>query len=161
MRSGQPPYQDAKANLRSARILFGAIIAGAVFFALVVVVLHATDGIGGTTIATSDAIRGAVAALALACIFIAYSGYKKAVGAAKNLTGSLNDKLVNYRSVLTRYMATCDFATLASIIMFFLTGDFVLLIVTGVVILAMLYVTPTKDRIINDLGLDWNEQSQL
>jgi hypothetical protein len=161
MRSGQPPYHDIKANLRSTRILFGAIVMGAVLLALVVLGLHATDALGPATMAPGDAIRGIVAAGGLVCIFIAFSGYRKAAAATKNLTGSLNDKLVHHRSFLTRYMAICDFAAIASILTFFLTGDVLLLIVTGVVILAMLYMAPTKNRLINDLGLDWNEQAEL
>jgi hypothetical protein len=161
MTGGQPSYTDPKTNLRATRIFFGAMIAGVTLFALVVIGLYKTGGLVPNLPGFDGIVRAIVATVAGICLLIAWTGYRKSSEAAKNLTGSLNDKLNNYRSFLTRYMALCDFPALFSIMAFFLTGDYLLLGVTGILVLAMLLVTPTKNRVSEMLGLDWNEQSQL
>lgn len=161
MTSGQPPYHDVKANLRAIRILFGSIVAGALFFGLIVLGLHATGAIDPAIIGKNEIIRLVIGGVAAVCILIAQTNYRKSRETVKNLTGSLNDKLNVYRLGLIRYLALCDFAALLSIIGFFLTGDYVLLIIAGCILVVMLFVFPTRNRLINELALDWNEQAQL
>jgi hypothetical protein len=161
MTNPQPTYTNAKENLRGIRIFFGAMVTGVVMFTLVVVGLYMVGGLEPGVTEMHGIVRFIVAMVTGTCLLIARTGYKKSVNAAKNLTGSLNDKLNNYRSFLIKYMALCDFPALASIICFFLTGDYLLLVATGIMIGAMFLAAPTKSRVIETLELDWNEQAQL
>lgn len=161
MMQSQPTHTDAKANLRGIRVFFGAMIVGVVMFTIIVVSLYAIGGLTPGVYDMESIIRAAVFLLSAVCLLIARMGLRKAGEAAKNLTGSLNDKLNNYRSSLIKYMALCEGPAIFSIITFFLTGDHLLLAASGVMVAAMLLETPTKNKVVATLGLDWNEQAQL
>lgn len=152
-----------KANLRATWILCLALIVGATVFAAIVIGLNQVmepvmpaDGRQYNMI-----FVGAVAVVALLCLLRAVPGYKKGIAAIKNSTAQLNDKLNQYRAVMILYMALCEGPALFSIIVFFLTGEYIVLGITGAMLIAMLIRMPQKKKISNELGLNYQEQQEL
>ncbi len=80
---------------------------------------------------------------------------------ARNLTAPLNEKLNQYRSFLIKYLAFCEGPALFCIVVFIMTGDARILTIAAVLLVAMLAITPSKKRVVNDLNLDWKEQQEL
>jgi hypothetical protein len=160
----QQPQSPAtpKQNLRASQILCLALLLGCTFFAAMMLLLNVTQG---PTMPDSDNYGDiflyAAIGIAIICIFIAVTGYNKRIAAAKNLTGSLDDKLNHYRGILIQYMAPCEGAGLFAIIVFFLTGNYQLLIIVALMLGLMLYRFPFKAKAIKELGLDWKEQQEL
>jgi hypothetical protein len=100
-------------------------------------------------------------AIALLCLMVARSRYHKGIVTAKNSLISLPDKLNQYRSSLIIFMALCEGPALFGIILFFVTGNYMMLIITGITIAAMLAKMPSRKRVAGDLALDWKQQQEL
>jgi len=73
----------------------------------------------------------------------------------------LQEKLNQYRSALILFMAICEGASLFSITAFFVTGDYILLVVPAVMVWVMSTKLPSVQKIVQLLRLDWNEQQVL
>jgi hypothetical protein len=162
--SNQPPRVPGtpKEELRAIRIIFGAIIAGALIFALIVNVIHYIQGpLAPEAKEYAHFFLYAAAGLAAICLVIAMNGYNKGITVAKETLISLPDKLNQYRLSLVRYIALCEAPALFSIVAFFVTGNYLLFIITGIMIAAMLLKAPTLKRVTDDLGLDWKQQQEL
>ena len=150
-----------KQLLRAIRILFGAIIAGAVIFSVIVLALNKMEKTISPVKEFENIILVAGIAIALVCLIIARNGYDKSMATAKNSLISLTDKLNQYRSALILYIALCEGPALFGIILFFITGYYLMFIITAVMIAAMLVKTPTTKRVIDDLGLGWQQRQEL
>jgi hypothetical protein len=161
----QPLSPDTpKANLRASQILCLALMAGAAIFALVMIFVVVAQG-GGVMADQKEEygdffLYACIGIAALGYLF-AMSRYKKGIAATKNMTGSLNDKFNHYRGVLIQYMTPCEGPALFAIIVFFLTGDYLALIIVAISLGLMLYRFPFKQRVITTMGLDWKEQQEL
>ena len=99
--------------------------------------------------------------MAIVCGIVAISLYNKKVSFIKNGNSALDEKLNQYRITLTLYLALCEGAALLSVIIFFLTGEYIVFAITGIMLLAMLLKMPVKAKLINELGIDWKEQDEL
>ena len=151
-----------KEELRAIRIIFGAIIAGALIFAIIVLVLNMMQGPAAPEVKEYEHIfLYAAAGLAAVCFVIAISRYNKGITLAKDSLISLQDKLNQYRLSLVRYIALCEGPALFSIVAFFMTGNYFLFIITGLMIIAMLFKAPVLKRVTDDLELDWKQQQEL
>ncbi|MBL7725836.1 MAG: hypothetical protein JNK27_16985 [Chitinophagaceae bacterium] len=154
-----------KDNLRAMRILTAALSIGVVFFTLVVVFVNQltkTPPLANSELlADNNTSLGIVAIIGSACIAGARLLYKKRITAIKQSGKSLNDKLGQYRTALILYLAICEAAAMFSVIFFFLTGNFVILAVTGLMLIMMLSKIPVPGRLIRELDLDWKEQQEL
>jgi hypothetical protein len=154
---------SAKANFRATWILCLALVAGASVFAIIIVVMNQVTG----PVMPADGQEynmifvGVAAVAALLCLLRAVPGYKKGITAIKDSTAQLNDKLNQYRAVMILYMALCEGPALFSIIVFFLTGEYIVLGITGVMLIAMLMRMPQKKKIANELALNYQEQQEL
>jgi hypothetical protein len=73
----------------------------------------------------------------------------------------LPDKLNQYRSALIIYIALCEGPALFGIILFFVTGNYLMFIITGITIASMLAKMPSRKRVVDDLTLDWKQQQEL
>lgn len=154
-----------KEYLRSMGILHKAIVIGAVLFAIVAFAVIQFNG-GGVLSPADSKKTGVVflivsAVLATICFFRAYTSYNKSIDRIKNGEGNLLKKLNQYHSALILYLALCEGGTLFSIIVFFLTGDYKALIITGLMAAAMIVKAPVQKKIADELGLDWKEQQQF
>ena len=155
--------ESAKSNFKAIRILCLALIVGASVFAVIIVVLNLASGpvMPDEGQAYKTVFLSVVAVVTLLCVWRAFRIYNKGITAIKNSPASLNDKLNQYRSVIVIYMALCEGPALFSIIIFFLIGDYIVLGVTGAMILAMLFRMPQRRKMTIELELNFQEQQQL
>ena len=151
-----------KDDLRAIRIIFAAIIAGALIFALITLVMIQGEGFPSAGIESyQDTIFWIAAGITLLCFILGWNMYKKRLAVAKDSLIPLNDKLNHYRAALILYIALCEGPALFGIILFFITGYYYFLVLTGLMIVAMLVKMPTLSRVTNDLGLDWQQQQEF
>ncbi len=152
-----------KANFKATRILCLALIIGASVFVLIMVVVNQVAGpvMPAEGLQYNLTLVWAVAIVALLCILRAVLIYRKGIVAIKDLVSPLNDKLNQYRAILIQYMALCEGPALFSIIVFFLTGEYIVLGITGIMLAAMLIRLPQKRKISNELALSFQEQQEL
>lgn len=162
MTEAESQSTSLKNDVKATRILFGALVVGVVLFTVISI---AVNLINGSVDALSKEIQlifmGVAAALGIGCGIMAKLTYTKGVRSARNITGSLQDKLNHYRSFLIKCLAMCEGAAIFSVIVYFLTGDFRVLIVTAVMLAVMLSFAPSKKRMITELDIDWNDQDAL
>jgi hypothetical protein len=150
-----------KEALRALRILFGALLAGVIMFSVIVLALNFMTEPVSPFQGFENIILGGAIALSLVCFMLARKGYNKGTGIAKDSLISLPDKLNQYRATLILYMALCEGPALFGIILFYLTGNYFMFIITAMMIAAMLAKAPARQRVVDDLGLDWQQQEQL
>jgi hypothetical protein len=151
-----------KENLRAARIVFWAIIAGAVIFSIIVFIINKIQGhLMPEAEQYATLFLYIVSIVAAVCLIIAMRTYKKGVAVAKESLIPLQDKLNLYRTTLVRYIALCEGPAIFSIVAFFVTGNYYLFVITAIMIAAMLAKAPTRQRVTNELALDWQQQQEL
>ena len=152
-----------KENLRAMRILTAALSTGVIFFALIAVVINQLNGpVQGQAGSNYETLfLWVVVGVASFCIIAAKYLYAKKVSEIKNTGISLGDKLNQYRSALILYQALCEAAALLSVVIFFLTGIFTLLIITAILLTLMLSKVPITKKVVNELALDWKEQQEF
>jgi len=156
----QTPTTSAK-DMRAIRILFNAIVAGAVMFSAIVLALSLVKETVSPIKEYENIILGIGIAVTLGCYIAARNGYNKGIAIAKDSLISLPDKLNQYRTTLILYLALCEGPALFGIILFFVTGNYFMFIITALMIAAMLVKAPTRRRVIDELALDWKQQEQL
>ncbi|HEX2629192.1 MAG TPA: hypothetical protein VHM26_09275 [Chitinophagaceae bacterium] len=150
--------------IKSMQILATALIVGLLVFTAIIIFLNFTMGekYSETPVkGMNDIFLGMSAALLVITGLAALQIYRKGVQQARNLTGSIHDKLDIYRSTLIKYLALSESAGLLSVISLFLTADLRLLAVTAISLLLMLRGYVTKKKLVNELQLSWQEEQDL
>ena len=150
-----------KEIVRAIRIFFMAIISGSLIFTGMVLFL---DSIGTSTASVKDGkniFLFVAAGIAVICFGAAWTGYNKGIAAAKDSLISLTGKLNLYRTTLIKYVALCEMPALFGIIAFYVTGNYLTLVITAAMLAAMLIKAPVKKRIVDDLALDWKQQNEI
>jgi len=148
-------------DIRAIRIFFNAILAGTIMFSLIALSLNMMKQTISPFKDPENVILWVAIAMGLTCYAVARTGFNKSIAGAKDSLISLPDKLNQYRTALIRYVALCEMPALFGIILFFITGNYFMFIVTAIMIIAMVAKAPTRQRVINDLALDWQQQGQL
>jgi uncharacterized integral membrane protein len=161
MTQPEPTPGTSKEILRAIRVFFGAIVTGALLFAVIVIALNTFQKKEPADKSLGNAFGIVSVVIAGGCFAAAWTGYNKGIAIAKDSLMPLTDKLNQYRSALIRYMAFCDMPALFGIIAFFVTGNYLTLGVTGLMLIAMLAKTPTKKRVVDELDFDWQQQQEL
>lgn len=147
--------------LRAIKILFYTLIAGMIMFTVIVFALNFLQEPSLTDKSVARILFTAVLFIAAASLTAAANLYKKRITAAQSFGLPLVEKLNIYRAALIVYLALCEGAGLFAVIVYFLTGNKLLLAVIALVLLAMLLKRPEKQRIFNELQLDSKEQMEL
>lgn len=152
-----------RAAVRAMQVLFLALAAGVVLFALVAAILLLVNGplLEPENLVHSNILLSVVLVVAVTCALGARSYYTKMIGMGSGTIISLNDKLNQYRAALIIYMALCEGPAIFSVIIFLLTGKFIILIITALLVAVMCVKAPTRNRIIQELKLDWREQQEI
>jgi len=151
-----------KDQLRAMNVLGIALMTGIVIFLVIVLALVKwNDGGFGKDPGINIYFSIAAIVIAMICLVTAILGFKKRIASSPVQNIDLNSKLNYYRAAMILYMAACEGGALFSIIAIFLTGNFLLAIVVGVMVVAMYLKRPSKQRVIDDLGLNWEEQQKL
>ena len=161
MNAFQETPSTAKSDVRAMRIFFNAIVGGAILFSIIVLALNGMKRPVSPVKEYENIILGIVVATGLICFIVARNGYNKGIAIAKDSLISLPDKLNQYRSTLIRYLGVCEGPALFGIILFFVTGNYFMFIITVIMLAAMLSKAPGRQRLIDELGLDWEQQEKL
>ncbi|GEM_PF-878251 len=154
-----------KDDLKAMRILTAALTVGVVFFSVTMIFARQFAGeppLGDKQLLVDkNTLFIIVTTVAATGIVVARLLYRKRINSIKQSGKSLTDKLNQYRTALILYLAICEVVAFLSVIFFFLTGNFAILIITGIMLIAMLSKMPLAKRIAGELDLDWKEQQEL
>lgn len=150
-------------KLKAMRILVLALITGASMFTLIVAALQVFTLAGPKKGIEDikDILLYVAAGLGLIAVVAANKSYLAQTGKLREQPLSLNEKLDIYRTILIRYMALCEAPALFGVIVYFLTGDHIIVIMVAVALAAMLYRLPSKNKIISELNAGTDEQILL
>lgn len=147
-----------KEILRANFILTSALIIGVVifFFISLVVVrsIQKSEGLDQIFLAMAGGI-------AFICLISALKIYGNRIKLIKEQNLTLYQKLFDHRAALIIYFALCEGPALFALISFMLTGNYWFMIIVAVMLLAMIVKLPSRQRVINELQLDWKEQQEL
>jgi hypothetical protein len=161
IKPGEPT--GSKENLRATQILCAGLMGGVSIFAIMISVLNLTKGpvMDEEGLSYKNIFLYVAVGIAVICIFSSHILYNKKLAIVKNASDSLDSKLNQYRTALILYMAPCEGAALFSVIILFITGNFIVLLITGVMLGIMFTKFPFAKKVINELNLDWKEQQEL
>ena len=151
----------AKETLRAIRVFFYSMIGGMLTFTVIIFALNFFQEPVLVDKSLERIFFIAVLFIAAICIPTATRMYNKRIIEAQSLDLTLMGKLDIYRAALILYLALCEGAGLFTVIVYFLTGNKLLLVVIAIVLLAMLLKRPEKFKIFNELQLSSEEQMEL
>lgn len=154
---------STKEYLKGLKILTAALCLGIVFFAITIIVFIQFKGpvLERENLKYNNVFSLVTVLIVLSCTVSAYFLYTKKTSGIKHLTISLQEKLNLYRAALVLFLSLCEGAALLTVIIFFLTGNYSILIITTVLVGAMLSKIPVKNKLTGLLNLDWKEQQEL
>jgi hypothetical protein len=156
-----PAPSRAKEALRSISVFFYAMAGGMLMFAIIVFSLNLLEKPSLEDESMTNIFLIVVLFVAMISLTVAVRMYPERIAAAHATGLSLMDKLNIYRGALMLYLALCEGAGLFAIIVYFLTGNKLLLAVVTIVLVAMLLKRPEKSKIFNELQLSSEEQMEL
>jgi hypothetical protein len=147
-------------DLKAIRILYFAMLAGQVIFAVIVTTLVETGilsrGMNSVTVFMQVAVI-LFAAVAIPASLILFRKRLADIGPEEDLA----KKLEKYRAALIIRMALCEFPALFAIIAYFVTTNRSFLWIILLLIGNFLLIYPARDKLIQQLQLDSSEQSSL
>jgi hypothetical protein len=152
----EPQPNDVKA----IRVLFFALLAGQLAFALIITALVEAGLLAGGNNEVSNILLVAVVVLAATTVPASFILFRKRL-AAINPEDQLGKKLELYRAALIVRMALCEMPALFTIIAYFVTHNHAFLWIIIILIGNFLFIYPTGEKIINQLQLNSKEQSVL
>lgn len=156
-----PVPATAKEELRAINILFYALAAGIVIFALMIAGINFLQDPPIDDKKITRIFLFTVVAVAAVCQVAAHVLYKKGLTVILRFELPLKEKLKQYRPILIQYFALCEGPALFSLIIFFLTGNPLVLDVTAAMLVFMFMKRPAKSKIFNELQLNTAEQMEL
>ena len=151
---------SSKEALRSIKILFYILFIGVVLSTAIVFILIQMEG---PLLQDKSLKRGfLVVTLFLAAALLSVSNilYKKRLNTAGPALPLLQ-KLEIYRAALVLYMGLCEAAAILTVIAFYMTGNFLFLVIIAAILVSMLMRRPENFKIFNELQLDSKEQMEL
>ena len=148
-------------QFRSISILYKSMVIGIVLFAIVSMSMIRKHGPFLHNDKFSQILLGTVIIFAVICLYLAYLNYNKRIRPEVQTMMFLDEKLKNYRSALVKFMAFLEGPAILSIIGFLLTGNLIFIAITLIILLNMVVKRPSKTRMIRELQLNSNEQSEL
>jgi uncharacterized membrane protein len=153
---------EARKQLKQTSVLFIAVVAGMALFMLIAVVVNQANGpIAPSLNASRTIISAALITIAFTCSLLAKYLFAKGIRDAKNSLNLLPAKLNRHRISLITYLAFAELPVMLSVISFLLTGNFVYEIYACVFLGFIIVMFPSRKRVIEQLGLDGQEQLEL
>jgi MFS family permease len=145
---------------RTNSILFVAMLMGQIFFTAITLYLNQT--LGG--IAEDDNLRD-IFLIIVPVFFLGQMVASKIVISKKlklaRSKETLKEKLFEYRSITIIRLAMLEGVAFFSIICFLLTVDYIFLVFIGLIMILFVINKPTKEKLVEELQLKKDEQSQL
>lgn len=161
MKQIQPVQGTPKEIFRGIRVFFVALLSGTLIFTIITVALNFMEPIVSPVKEYENILIGASIAIGVISFVIANKWYNKGIAVAKDSLRPLPDKLNQYRATFIQYMALCEGPGLFGIILFFVTGNYLMFIITALMVVAMLSKRPTLKRVTEELGLGSQQQREL
>ncbi len=154
------PDNNLQDFMKATRVLFFAIAGGILVLIFVALVLNQVSGpISPELKAHNKLLVACLAVVSFVAMTIARVTYAKGIRYAKEKLISDSEKLTHHRGALIRYLAICEAPALAGAILFMLTGDFVFLVFSAVLLGFILVMAPTEKRLSEELALDWKDRN--
>lgn len=150
-------------DLKGLRILTAALSIGVVIFTLVSVGINQFNGpfLQEEIKKVSSFLLPLMTGLALLALLMARYLYQQRIRDIREGNDNLKGKMDKYRAAVTLYLAICEGMALFSVVLFLLSGDFLLLVITGAMLLLMLGRLFAIRGVANELNLSWQEQEEL
>ncbi|MDJ1499342.1 hypothetical protein [Xanthocytophaga agilis] len=137
-------------------IIHLALMMGQILFAIVTFYIGQTSPLPGNE-ELKQTFTYLIPLVALTCLAAAFLLFTILLKKAKE-KASLSQKISAYGTAMIVRYALLEAPSLLSIIAFFLTGNYTFLSVFGLVIILFIFLRPSKDKLIQELELDSNEE---
>lgn len=140
--------------VRALQIVYVALLAGQLLFAIIAFVLVKTGFFAGMiALAVEKILQTIYVVAAINAIWIAFYLFKKKIEQARQIL-SLNEKFTVYRSACITKYALLEGANLLSLIFFLVTANYIFFIFAVVLIFVFMTLNPIRQRIKFDLQLE-------
>lgn len=159
MNNYTPVQQSPAAVVKTTKIIHGALLAGQVLFAGVVVATG-TRALYFNARDTKDVFFFVVPALAFGCIVAGFFLFKKQIERLSQKT-DLQSKVTGYQTAFITKAALLNGSSLFSIVVFMLSANLFYLFISVVLMLILLRSRPTANRIADDLELGYDDKAEL
>jgi MFS family permease len=158
------PYQNTTINprtfLKTMSIIHAALIAGQVLFAFAVIALNNNRAPFSFSFNSKDVFAIVVPIMVIGCFIAGRIVFTKVLENAKTKS-TLIEKLSAYWAASIVRFALCEGSSLFAIVVTMLTSNTFYLAIAGVLILYMVFLKPSRDRVENDLDLTLEERLEL
>ena len=148
--------QTSKEYFKALQIVYYALIAGQVLFGLLAFYLIQTRLFDGDQKELRDIFIYIVPVFVAGGLFGSGILFKSRLNLAKEKT-SLYEKMSDYRSALIVRYALLEGPSFFGIVVFLITGDYLFLGMSGLIIAVFFTLMPTANRAVNDLELSAND----
>jgi len=148
--------------LKTLFVMCYALIGGMVMFSIISIVVSNSNGKHGFITEEQERLifYVVVAVFAMGGITSSFALFKGRLQAAKQKAG-LAAKLQDYKAAIIMRYALLEGPGLFSIVVYFLTGDIRVLIATAAIIALMVFIKPTREKLIADLELSSTEAMMM
>ena len=147
--------QTPKTFVRTITIIHLAMLLGQVLF--VVVAYSITKSTTIDIKNTKDPFLFVVPIMAIGCFIASVFVFKSQINVAANKP-TLKGKLMAYQTALIIQVALLQGASLFGIVVYEITRNFFYLLISILIILYFIIIRPTKDKITENLNLDYEDK---
>jgi len=150
----------SKAYFKTLTIVYFALLAGQVLFAILSLVLVQTGKLGDDGGEFGEILIYTVSVFLIGGIIASTVMFKKSLSEAKN-KNTLLEKMNFYRSALIVRYAPLEGVTMFAIVAYILTGNLLFMGMAAMIIVIFLIIKPSPEKAINDLELSYEEKQVL
>lgn len=148
--------------LKGMQLFTMAMMAGTLMLAGIVWLMPVFDPVDASYLQPYAGIVFYIAAgVGLVAYLLARWVFSSKMRVIQQSSVNVTEKLNRYRAAFISYMALCEGPAIVAILLVMLTNNSWLLAIAGLLLWAMVVKFPRKQRLINDMALDWQEQQQL
>jgi hypothetical protein len=144
-------------ELKAFRMMFVTIAGSIIVFAFVAFGLSSVKDLFIPALAGNKIVI-AMAIVAGLSLFFAFRLYRNGILKLTSSGTPLQERIIAYRRVIVRFLALCEFPAMMAAVLFMLSRSFNLGLVIIICVAAILSKWPTKQKMENDLQLDWKEK---
>jgi MFS family permease len=144
---------DRNNFMRTMKILHLALIVGPTLFLLISVFLIESGNWDAGLKNYADKIFIGLILLAAGVVVLSRHNFNKSLNTLKSNGESAENNLDKYRGMLISRWATIEFATLLTIILFFMTSSYYLLFLAVALLIYAYTLRPDSAKISDDLGI--------
>lgn len=152
--------QNPKEYFKTLKLLHVALIVGQILFALVAIFMFSNGGAVVNPPVFNQIIDYTLLGTTICFIPASFLYYRWKLNKLKAVA-DFKLKMNGFRNALIARYTLFEIPSLVSIVAVILTGNYIYLVCTGMIIALMVFLRPTKENVIKDLGLDYNEVTIL